>query len=58
MSEPIFILKGNIIYSKNPAEFQICEHGYLVCKDGRVEGVYQTLPFKLGGNPVMTTGTA
>lgn len=56
MSEPIFILKGNIIYSKNPAEFQICEHGYLVCKDGRVEGVYQTLPFKLGGNPVHDYG--
>lgn len=56
MREPIFILKGNIIYSKNPKEFTICRHGYLVCRDGKVEGVYQTLPFKLGGNPVHDYG--
>ena len=56
MNEPVFILKGNIIYSKEINKFTICEHGYLVCRDGYVEGVYQTLPFKLGGYPVHDYG--
>lgn len=56
MNESIFILKGNIIYSKSLTRFEICEHGYLVCREGRVEGVYQTLPFKLGGNPIHDYG--
>ena len=56
MNESIFILKGNIIYSKSLTEFEICEHGYLVCREGHVEGVYQTLPFRLGGNPVYDYG--
>lgn len=56
MDESIFILKGNIIYSKSLTRFEICEHGYLICREGRVEGVYQTLPFKLGGNPIHDYG--
>lgn len=56
MNEPVFILKGNIIYSKSLTELNICEHGYLVCRDGLVEGVYQTLPFKLVGNPIHDYG--
>lgn len=54
----VFILKGNIVYSKNQKEFSICENGYVVCKDGLVEGVYKTLPFKLGGNPIRDYGDA
>ena len=56
MNEPVFILKGNIIYSKSIKEFAVCEHGYLVCREGKVDGVYQTLPFRLGGNPVQDFG--
>lgn len=56
MNEPVFILKGNIVYSRSLTEFSICEHGYLVCADGKVEGVYQTLPFRLGGYPVRDFG--
>ena len=56
MNESIFILKGNIIYSKSQTEFAICEHGYLVCRDGKVDGIYQTLPFRLGGNPIRDYG--
>ena len=33
--DDIKILKGNIIYTKTKDEFEICEHGYLVCKDGK-----------------------
>lgn len=56
MNESVFILKGNVVYSKNPKELEICRQGYLVCKDGKVEGVYQTLPFYLGGYPVTDYG--
>ena len=56
MNESIFILKGNIVYSKSQTEFAICEHGYLVCRDGKVDGIYQTLPFRLGGNPIRDYG--
>ena len=56
MSEPIFILKGNIVYSRNEKELTIYEHGYLVCRNGKVDGIYQTLPFRLGGNPIRDYG--
>ena len=38
MREPIFILRGNIVYSKSQTELAVCEHGYLVCKGEKVEG--------------------
>ena len=56
MNGPVFILKGNIVYSKDQNKLCICEHGYLVCRDGQVDGVYQTLPFRLGGNPIHDFG--
>ena len=56
MNGSIFILKGNIVYSKSQTEFAICEHGYLVCRDGKVDGIYRTLPFRLGGNPIRDYG--
>ena len=56
MNESIFILKGNIVYSRNEKELAIYEHGYLVCRNGKVDGIYQTLPFRLGGNPIRDYG--
>lgn len=44
MNGSISILKGNIVYSRNPNELVTLEKGYLVCKDGLTEGVYETLP--------------
>lgn len=52
MNESIFILQGDIIYTKEAGKFEICENGYLVCEQGKVKGVYRTLPFTLGGIPV------
>ena len=52
MNESIFILQGDIIYTKEVGKFEICENGYLVCEQGKVKGVYRTLPFTLGGIPV------
>lgn len=56
MNESIFILKGNIVYSKSLEEMVVCENSYLVWEDGKVKGVYQTLPFKYGGIPVQDYG--
>lgn len=44
MNREIFALKGDICYSKSLTELETIEQGYLVCKEGRVEGVYQQLP--------------
>jgi guanine deaminase len=46
MYESIFVLKGNIIYSKDTNELTIIENGYLVCENGVSQGVYRTLPFE------------
>ena len=56
MRKNIQILKGNIIYAKTPEAFIVCEHSYLVCRDGIVDGIYRTLPFRLGGNPIRDFG--
>lgn len=37
-------------------EFAVYEHSYLVCAEGKVRGVYQTLPFRFGGRPVRDFG--
>jgi guanine deaminase len=39
-----FILKGNILYSKSPKDLICIPEGYLICEDGKVEGIYETIP--------------
>ena len=56
MKETIFALKGDICYSKSLAELATVEQGYLVCKDGVVEGVYQELPEEYREIPVKDYG--
>ncbi len=51
-----FVLKGNICHSKNSAEIEITEGGYLVCENGRSGGVYKTLPEKYASLPVTDHG--
>jgi len=46
MNNTAFTLKGNIIYSKGPKELVCIPNGYLVCEEGKVAGVYETLPEK------------
>ena len=40
------ILKGHFIFTKTPEQFTIHESSYLVAVDGKVEGIYATLPEK------------
>ncbi len=39
-----FVLKGNILYSKSLKEFASIPNGYLICENGKVEGIYDTIP--------------
>lgn len=52
MTNTVFALKGDICYCQTPKAFTVMEHGYLVCKDGAVEGVYQELPEAFQNCPV------
>lgn len=39
-----FILKANIIYSKDRDNLNLHENSYLICKDGKSEGVFGEIP--------------
>ena len=39
-----FILKGNICYSKDKNHMIIKEKAFLVCKNGKSEGVFEQIP--------------
>ncbi len=49
MDMKLFALKGNILYSRSSKELVCIPNGYLVCEDGKVEGVYEMLPEKFIG---------
>lgn len=44
MKDRNFIMKGNIIFSKDKSELNVQKHAYLVCVDGLCAGVFETLP--------------
>ena len=48
----IFALKGNLIYTKEIGTIEIAMQHYLVCEDGKVEGIYAALPEKFREIPV------
>ena len=56
MKKTMFALKGDICYSKSLTELETMEQGFLVCKDGVVEGVYQELPEEYKRIPVKDYG--
>ena len=47
-----FALRGNLVYTKKIGTMEILEHQYLVCADGRVQGIYPELPQQFCGIPV------
>lgn len=55
-----FALRGNLVYTKKIGTMEILEHQYLVCADGRVQGIYPELPQQFCGIPVedMETGSS
>lgn len=44
MENKTFALKGNIIYAKASSNLCIEEQSYLVCENGKVQGIYPVLP--------------
>ena len=50
------VLRGNIIQAPRLGELDIREHGYLVLKDGVVQGVYDALPQALASAPITDYG--
>jgi len=42
----VLVIKGHFIFTKNAEKFKIYKDSFLVSIDGKVEGIYQTIPEK------------
>ena len=51
-----FVLKGHICYSEDTGELLTCEHGYVVCINGKSQGVYEVIPKEYQDLPVVDYG--
>jgi guanine deaminase len=56
MNKSNVILKGNIVFSKNLKELEVIEHGFIVCCNERVKGVYRKLPAEFEGLQIQDYG--
>lgn len=56
MNNQSFVIKGNVIYSRDKREIEIKENSYLICEDGKCAGVFTTLPEKYEGLSVKDYG--
>lgn len=56
MSNEVLILHGDIVHAPSFATLRCIEDGYLIAVDGRVEGVYETLPERFWGQHVIECG--
>ena len=54
--EQIFALKGNVIYTPTCGQLELRPESYLVCKNGVVAGVFESLPEWYLGIPVEDYG--
>lgn len=53
-----FILKGNIAYSQNKDTMKYFENSYLICVEGKSEGIFSAIPEQYQGLPVTDYGDA
>ncbi|MDL2294780.1 amidohydrolase family protein [Ruminococcaceae bacterium OttesenSCG-928-D13] len=58
MKNNSYALKGNILYSKDKSMIIEQKHGFLLCEDGKVTGVFGELPKRFEGIPVVDKGDA
>ena len=56
MESKTFVLKGNLAYSTDKDTIVTMENGYLVCVDGKSEGVFESLPERYADLPVKDLG--
>ena len=54
--ERTFALKGNLIFTPACGRLEVRPGQYLVCEDGLVAGIFETLPGRFGGIPVHDHG--
>lgn len=54
--QPLTILKGTLIHTPTPAAFAVQPGGYLVARDGRLEGAFAQLPARYAACPVADYG--
>ena len=50
------VVKGNLCFSRSMDELVCMEHSYIVVEDGRVAGVFRTLPERYAQLPVLDYG--
>ena len=55
MNESVFILRGDICCSRSLTELTVQKDGYVVCRDGISEGIYERLPDRYKDCPVRDT---
>ena len=51
-----FVVKGNLCFSRSMDELALMEHSHIVVEDGRVAGVFRTLPERYAQLPVLDYG--
>ena len=51
-----FVLKGHVCYSLTPTELCVRENGYVVCVDGRSQGVFDAVPQEYASLPMIDYG--
>ncbi|MBR6901508.1 MAG: hypothetical protein IKN30_05555 [Synergistaceae bacterium] len=56
MKQKTFALKGNIFYSTDSKNIKAHEKSYLVISDGKVSGVFETLPENFSGIEIKDYG--
>jgi len=49
MNKNLFALKGNIVYSQDKNNLVTAASSYLVCEDGKVAGIFKTIPKQYEG---------
>lgn len=51
-----FVMKGNVIYSRDATHLNLVEQGYLICEDGVSKGVFEELPKQYAAAPFLDCG--
>jgi len=54
--ENVLVIKGHFMFTPTPETFAVYENSCLVCVDGKIEGIYPTLPDRFKGGTVHDYG--
>ena len=54
----LFVCHGNIVYSEDREKLSVHPDSYIAVEDGRVEGIYKTVPERFAGAPLADFGNS